>query len=274
MRIPIYQVDAFTSRLFRGNPAAICPLEDWLPDETMQAIAAENNLAETAFYVPNGKSNGNGYHLRWFTPAVEVDLCGHATLAAAHVIFEVRREQAVSRVTFQSKSGELTVDREGALYALDFPARAPEECAANPQLEAALGAKPPRLLAARDYLCVFDREEDVQGLTPDMAKLMTIDRFAVIATAPGRDCDFVSRFFAPAKGVPEDPVTGSAHCTLIPYWSKRFGKSKLHARQISQRGGELWCEDRGARVRIAGNAVTYLEGSIEVNVERSVSRSV
>jgi PhzF family phenazine biosynthesis protein len=261
MRIPLYQVDAFTNRLFRGNPAAICPLKEWLPDETLQAIAAENNLAETAYYIPNGK----GYHLRWFTPGVEVDLCGHATLAAAHVILAIRRELAGSRVTFLSKSGELTVDREGDLYALDFPARAPEECAANPQLEDALGAKPKQLLAARDYLCVFDREGDVRALAPNMEKLMTIDRFAVIVTAPGRDCDFVSRFFAPAKGVPEDPVTGSAHCTLIPYWSKRLGRTKLHARQISKRGGELWCEDRGARVKIAGNAVTYLEGEIEVN---------
>jgi PhzF family phenazine biosynthesis protein len=261
MRIPLYQVDAFTNRLFRGNPAAICPLKEWLPDETLQAIAAENNLAETAYYV----SSDNGYHLRWFTPGVEVDLCGHATLAAAHVILAIRREYAGSRVTFQSKSGELTVDREGDLYALDFPARAPEECAANPQLEEALGAKPKQLLAARDYLCVFDREDDVRALTPNMEKLMTIDRFAVIVTAPGRDCDFVSRFFAPAKGVAEDPVTGSAHCTLIPYWSKRLGRTKLHARQISRRGGELWCEDRGARVKIAGNAVTYLEGEIEVN---------
>jgi len=270
MRIPIYQVDAFTSRLFRGNPAAICPLEDWLPDEIMQAIAAENNLAETAFYVPGDK----GYHLRWFTPAVEVDLCGHATLAAAHVIFEIRREVAGSRVSFHSKSGELVVHREDGLYALDFPARAPEECAANPQLEEALGAQPAQLLSARDYLCVFEREDDVQALAPDMAKLMKVDRFAVIVTAPGRDCDFVSRFFAPSKGVPEDPVTGSAHCTLIPYWSKRLAKPKLHARQISPRGGELWCEDRGARVKIAGNAVTYLHGQIDVAVDEQIDIAV
>ncbi len=268
MRIPLYQVDAFTNRLFRGNPAAICPLEEWLPDETLQAIAAENNLAETAYYVPNG----TGYDLRWFTPGVEVDLCGHATVAAAHVILAIRRECPGSRVTFQSKSGELSVDREGDLYALDFPARAPEECAANPKLEEALGAKPKQLLAARDYLCVFDREEDVRALTPNMEKLMTIDRFAVIVTAPGHDCDFVSRFFAPAKGVPEDPVTGSAHCTLTPYWSKRLGKTKLHARQVSKRGGELWCEDRGARVKIAGNAVTYLEGEIEVSAPALAAR--
>jgi PhzF family phenazine biosynthesis protein len=260
MRIPLYQVDAFTSHLFRGNPAAICPLDRWLPDETLQSIAAENNLAETAYYVPNGK----GYHLRWFTPAVEVDLCGHATLASAHVIFSIRRETTGSRVSFQSKSGELIVDREGDLYALDFPSRPPSECAVDPGLIDALGAKPKLILGARDYLCVFDTEEQVRALAPNMDKLCAIDRFAFIVTAPGRDCDFVSRFFGPAKGVPEDSVTGSAHCTLIPYWSKLLGKTKLYARQISKRGGELFCEDRGERVRIAGKAVTFLEGHIEI----------
>jgi PhzF family phenazine biosynthesis protein len=261
MRIPLYQVDAFTGELFRGNPAAICPLDQWLPDETMQSIAAENNLAETAYYIPNGK----GYHLRWFTPGVEVDLCGHATLAAAHVILSIRRESDSSRVSFQSKSGELIVDREGDLYALDFPARPPAECPFDPALIEALGAKPKQILAARDYLCVFENEEEVRALKPNMDKLAAIDRFATIVTAPGTDCDFVSRFFAPAKGVPEDPVTGSAHCTLIPYWSKRLGRTKLHARQVSKRGGELFCEHRGDRVKIAGKAVKFLEGHIEVN---------
>lgn len=260
MQIPLYQVDAFTSQLFRGNPAAICPLDRWLPDETLQSIAAENNLSETAFYVPNDKS----YHLRWFTPGVEVDLCGHATLATAHVILEIRREIAGPRVTFASKSGELTVERSENLYALDFPARAPAECAIDPALVQALGAQPKLVLGARDYLCVYETEEQVRALEPNMEKLASIDRFACIVTAPGRDCDFVSRFFAPAKGVPEDPVTGSSHCTLIPYWSKRLGKTKLHARQISKRGGELWCEDRGERVKIAGHAVKYMEGRIEV----------
>jgi PhzF family phenazine biosynthesis protein len=260
MRIPIYQVDAFSSRLFRGNPAAICPLDRWLPDETMQAIAAENNLAETAFYVPNS----HRYHLRWFTPGVEVDLCGHATLATAHVILDVRKETPDSRVTFDSKGGELTVERNGELYTLDFPARPPAACEVDPGLVEALGAQPAEILGARDYLCVFETEDQVRALAPNMDKLAAIDRFAFIVTAPGRDCDFVSRFFAPAKGVPEDPVTGSAHCTLIPYWSKRLGKTTLHARQISKRGGELWCQDCGDRVKIAGNAVKYLEGEIEV----------
>lgn len=261
MRISLYQVDAFTSQLFRGNPAAICPLERWLPDETLQAIAAENNLSETAFYVANHPA----YHLRWFTPGVEVDLCGHATLAAAHVILEIRREIPGPRIAFQSKSGELSVERSQNLYALDFPARPPAECAVEPGLAEALGAVPKLVLGARDYLCVFDTEDQVRALAPNMEKLAALDRFACIATAPGRDCDFVSRFFAPAKGVPEDPVTGSAHCTLIPYWSKRLGKSRLHARQVSKRGGELWCEDRGERVKIAGQAVKYMEGQIQID---------
>jgi PhzF family phenazine biosynthesis protein len=254
-------VDAFSGKLFRGNPAAICPLEKWLDDETLQSIAAENNLAETAYYIPNG----NGYQLRWFTPGVEVDLCGHATLAAAHVILAIRKESTASRVRFQSKSGDLSVDREGDLYALDFPARPPGECAVDPGLIEALGAQPKTVLGARDYLCIFDTEEEVRALKPNMDKLAAIDRFATIVTAPGRHCDFVSRFFAPAKGVPEDPVTGSAHCTLIPYWSKRLGRTTLHARQISKRTGELFCEDRGDRVKIAGRAVEFLEGVIEVD---------
>lgn len=257
----MYQIDAFTGELFRGNPAAICPLEKWLPDQTMQSIAAENNLAETAFYVPNG----NGYHLRWFTPGVEVDLCGHATLATAHVIYSIRRESQAPRLSFASKSGELNVEREGDLYAMDFPSRPPGEVAADPGLVDALGAKPQSILGARDYLCVFENEDQVLALKPNMDKIAATDRFAVIVTAPGKDCDLVSRFFAPAKGVPEDPVTGSAHCTLIPYWAKRLGKTKLHARQVSKRGGELFCELRGERVRIAGRAVKFLEGHIEVN---------
>lgn len=264
MELPIYQVDAFASGLFRGNPAAVCPLEEWLPDETLQAIAAENNLSETAYYVRKGTPRSERYDLRWFTPGVEVDLCGHATLAAASVILEVRQELAGRRVVFDSRSGELVVEREGDLYALDFPSRPPKPYAAHPLLERGLGAMPSQILAARDYLCVFDTEEQVSALKPDMQTLAGIDLFATIVTAPGRDCDFVSRFFAPAKGVPEDPVTGSSHTTLTPYWSARLRKSKMFARQISKRGGELWCEDRGKRVRIAGRAQQYLEGRIRV----------
>ena len=260
MEIPIYQVDAFASFVFRGNPAAVCPLDEWLPDEILQAIAAENNLSETAFYVPRGGS----YDLRWFTPIVEVDLCGHATLASASVIFDVRRETSENRVVFNSRSGPLTVEREGDLYALDFPSRPPKPCVRNDNLNAALGVEPSALLAAQEYLCVFDSEGEVRALKPDMQRLADIDAFAVIATAPGSDCDFVSRYFAPSKGIPEDPVTGRAHTVLIPYWAHRLNKPKMFARQISRRGGELWCEDRGARVRIAGGAIQYLEGTIQV----------
>jgi PhzF family phenazine biosynthesis protein len=261
MNVPIYQVDAFSSKLFGGNPAAICPLDQWLPDATLQSIAAENNLAETAYYI---RKNG-GFHIRWFTPGVEVDLCGHATLAAAHVIMEIRKEAKQGRVAFDSKSGELVVTRESDLYALDFPTRPPVETKFDEKLFEALGAKPKVVLAARDYLCVFDSEAEVRAVKPNMEKLAAIDRFATIITAPGADCDFVSRFFAPAQGVPEDPVTGSAHCTLIPYWASRLGKTKLFARQVSPRGGELWCEHRGDRVTIAGRAVKYLEGTIVVS---------
>jgi PhzF family phenazine biosynthesis protein len=256
-RIPIYQVDAFASRVFTGNPAGVCPLEKWLPDEQMQAIAAENNLAETAFFVRNGE----GYNLRWFTPAVEVDLCGHATLASAFVIFNELRPSAQT-VQFSTKSGKLVVTRDGDLLSLDFPARPPKECQVYPGLIAAMGGLPEKVLAARDYLVVYATEAELRSVQPDMNVLRKADRFGVIATAPGKDVDFVSRFFAPAQGVPEDPVTGSAHCTLIPYWSKRLGKTKLHAYQASPRGGEIWCEDRGERVTISGKAVQFLEGTI------------
>ncbi|NUM52064.1 MAG: PhzF family phenazine biosynthesis protein [Candidatus Hydrogenedentes bacterium] len=259
MRLPIYQIDAFTGQVFGGNPAAVCPLERWLPAEQMQAIAAENNLAETAYFVKEGEA----FRLRWFTPTVEVDLCGHATLAAAYVLFECLGYSG-DRVTFQSQSGPLTVVQRGALLEMDFPSRPPEQCAVHPELVPALGKDPVSVTASRDYLCVFESAEEVLALNPDFTRLKQIDRFAVIATAPGTDCDFVSRFFAPAQGVDEDPVTGSAHCTLVPYWSKRLGKRSLHARQVSRRGGELFCEDRDDRVAIAGNAVLYMRGEIEI----------
>jgi len=260
MKIPIYQVDAFTSQRFAGNPAAICPLEEWLPDEQLQAIALENNLSETAYFVPNG----DHYKLRWFTPAVEVDLCGHATLATAFIIMtELAPER--SEVRFQTRSGELVVTREGDRFKMDFPARPPTECTVHPDLIGALGATPQRVLAARDYLVIYGSEADVRALRPNMERLAQGDRFAVIVTAPGTDgVDFVSRFFAPAKGVPEDPVTGSAHCTLIPYWADRLVKKQLHALQVSPRGGEVWCEHRGERVTMAGNAVRFLTGTIEL----------
>ena len=257
MPIPIYQVDAFSARVFGGNPAAVCPLESWLPDDVLQSIAAENNLAETAYFV----KTGDRYHIRWFTPTVEVDLCGHATLASAFVIL-TRLTPNKTEVHFHSKSGELAVAREGDRFSLDFPSRPPEKCKAPPALLAALRGEPALVLAARDYLVVYDSEDEIADLSPDMGLIAGLDRFAVIVTAPGKNSDFVSRFFAPAKGVPEDPVTGSSHCTLTPYWAKRLGKSHLHAFQISPRRGELWCEDRGARVKISGHAVCFLEGTI------------
>ena len=261
MRLPLYQVDAFTDHVFGGNPAGIVPLERWLPDATMQAIAAENNLAETAFFVREAE----GYALRWFTPTVEVDLCGHATLASAHVIFE-RLEPKCDAIDFRTmKAGTLTVARSGNELVMDFPARPPRPIDAPPALEAALGKRPVAVLAARDLLAVYETERDVAALRPDFEAIRRLDAFAVIVTAPGeREIDFVSRFFAPSQGVPEDPVTGSAHCTLIPYWAERLGKMRLRARQVSARVGDLTCEMKGDRVAIAGKCVLYLEGTIRV----------
>lgn len=259
MELPIFQVDAFSSTIFSGNPAAICPLGDWLPDDVLQSIAAENNLAETAFFVgENGR-----YRLRWFTPVCEVDLCGHATLASAFVLFH-RLNESAPKLSFETKSGELIVTRDGGRLAMDFPSRPPSPAQAPADLLEALGGQPAEVLRARDYLVVYGCEDEVRALNPDMMLLKKVDTFAVIVTAPGKDCDFVSRFFAPAKGIPEDPVTGSAHCTLIPYWAGRLGKTTLHARQVSARGGELLCKLSGDRVEIAGYAALFLEGKIIV----------
>lgn len=257
MKIPLYQVDAFASRVFTGNPAAVCPLEAWLPDATLQSIAAENNLAETAFLV----GRGGAYELRWFTPLTEIDLCGHATLASAHVIFRFL-EPGLREVRFRTKSGLLSVASDGDRLALDFPSRPGVPCEPPPGLAAALGASAREVYKARDHMAVFATEAEVRALRPDADALRRLDCFAVIATAPGGAADFVSRFFAPGVGVPEDPVTGSSHCTLVPYWARRLGRSRLHAQQVSERGGELWCDDLGERVRIAGHAVLYLEGRI------------
>ena len=268
-KLPLYWVDAFTAKIFSGNPAAVVPLTAWLPDELMQRIAFENGLAETAFFVPakppsEALAKEGRYHLRWFTPAVEVDLCGHATLASAFVLF-TQLGLAGDTVTFDSRSGPLVVTRRAnGLLELDFPSRPAQSCAISASLVLALGAQPEYAAQARDTLCIFPREEDVRALRPDFTALAKLDTYAVIATAPGRDCDFVSRFFAPRAGINEDSVTGSAHCTLTPYWAGRLGKTKLHARQVSARGGELWCEQRGDRVGIAGHAVLYLRGEIEV----------
>lgn len=262
MDIPIYQIDAFSARAFGGNPAAVCPLESWLDDATMQAVAAENNLSETAFFVPRD----GAYDIRWFTPTVEIDLAGHPTLATAHVIFE-HLGTAGDDIRFHTQIGDtLTITRDSGRIVMNFPSRPPVPREGLDGMGAALGAEPAEVLAARDGFAVFENEDQVRALAPDMARVAAIDVMGVIATAPGSDadCDFVSRVFAPGAGIPEDPVTGSAHCTLIPYWAKRLGKSELFGRQISARGGELWCADKGDRVTIAGQAVTYMIGTLRL----------
>lgn len=259
MKIPFYQVDAFTNKRFGGNPAAICILDKWLSPEQMLNIAAENNLSETAYLLAEAPGC---YQLKWFTPAVEMDLCGHATLASAYVLFR-DYDQDQSLLKFQTLSGELQVHKESDLLCMSFPARAPTPCTMPDILAEALGAEPDQVLAARDLMAVFDDESIVAKLQPDMQKLKSItDYFAVIVTAPGRDCDFVSRFFAPNAGVDEDPATGSAHCSLIPYWAQRLNKTRLHALQLSKRVGEFFCEDCGDRVKISGHASLYAQGHI------------
>jgi PhzF family phenazine biosynthesis protein len=256
MQISIFQVDAFSSSVFTGNPAAVCPLDEWLEDSVLQAVAAENNLSETAFFV----NTDSGYHLRWFTPSCEVDLCGHATLATAYVIF---RELGTSetQLRFQTRSGELTVRQEGERLYLNFPARPPLSCNPDLDLIAAVGGEPKEMLTARDAVLVYSTPAEVKALQPDMNALAKLSYYATIVTAPGDDCDFVSRFFAPARGIPEDPVTGSAHCTLIPYWANRLNRHALSAKQISKRGGELLCSLQGNRVEIGGRATLFLKGT-------------
>lgn len=259
MRLKQYQVDAFTDKVFGGNPAAVVPLSSWLDDGLLQAIAEENNLSETAFFVPSGKK----FALRWFTPLKEVDLCGHATLASAHVMFEHLgyREPAV---TFETRSGDLRVERREGALVMDFPARPPAECEWPAALEQGLGLRPAEILAADDYLAVFDSEATVRGIVPEQTLLSQLDLRGVIVTAPGDEVDFVSRFFAPKFGIPEDPVTGSAHCTLTPYWAERLGSNVLRARQVSRRGGDVTCEWAGDRVYLSGRAVTVMETSMEL----------
>ncbi|WAS93379.1 PhzF family phenazine biosynthesis protein [Nannocystis punicea] len=261
--IACFHVDAFTDRRFRGNPAAVCPLRAWLPDATMQQIAAENALPETAFYVP--RPGTDDFDLRWFTPEIEVDLCGHATLAAAFVHARLRAG-AQTRLRFWTLSGPLDVARDGDDFTLDFPSRPAVPGDMSEALAAALGRRPEEVLVARDLVAVFASAAEVRALQPDLAAVSRLPGvFAVIATAPGgepdADVDFVSRFFAPAQGIPEDPVTGSAHCTLAPLWGARLGKSKLRARQVSRRSGELTCELAGERVLLTGRAVLVKSGT-------------
>jgi predicted PhzF superfamily epimerase YddE/YHI9 len=274
MQAPYWQVDAFTDQLFAGNPAGVVLLEEWIPESTMGAVATENSLSETAFLV--GMEGGEGeddaaasgtrapsgrFEIRWFTPTAEVDLCGHATLAAAFVLFHEGLVPG-TRVVFESRSGELPVLRDGDWLWMDFPSRPAVPCDPPVGLVEGLGREPEECRAAdRDYLAVFGSSEEVRDLRPDPGVLESLDRPGVIATAPGLEADFVSRFFAPALGVPEDPVTGSAHCTLAPYWAERLGRTELRGRQISRRGGEVACEHRGERVLIGGKAVLYLAGA-------------
>ncbi len=237
MKIPIYQIDAFTDERFRGNPAAVCPLLEWLPDETMQKVAAENNLAETAFVV----SKGNLHELRWFTPKTEVDLCGHATLATAYVFKECLNYKP-DEMEFKTKSGILRILFGGDFITMIFPRRPAEPCNTPDALIQGLRRNPIEVLKSRDLLVVFGSEEEVVRLKPDFDKLMSIDALGIIVTSTGQSADFVSRFFAPRAGINEDPVTGSSHSTLVPYWSKKLGKTKLTALQLSERGGKLFCE--------------------------------
>ena len=251
-----FVVDAFADACFKGNPAAVCVLEAWPEDAWLQAVAMENSLSETAFLVREAA----GYRLRWFTPKAEVNLCGHATLATAHVLY-AHLGYAAPAVEFVTRSGVLGVARvaEGE-YRLDFPARHAQPCAPSPGLAAALGAQPVELLETDVYLAVFADEAQIVALQPDMAALLALPRRAVIVTAPGREVDFVSRYFAPRMGVPEDPVTGSAHCVLTPFWGARLGKTVLQARQLSARGGSLRCEWCEPRVGLTGRAVTFSQG--------------
>ncbi len=259
MRLPIFQLDAFTDRLFAGNSAAVMLMQDFPEDSVLQALAAENNLAETAFLV----RGGGDYRIRWFTPEVEVPLCGHATLAAAAVVME-RLEPGLKKVSFHSASGALPVRREGESYVLDFPARPSQHSPAPAGLADALGVQPLEIFVdAFNYMAVIETAELVRALRPDMAALKGLDRSGVIVTAPGDGrFDFVSRYFAPAKGIPEDPVTGGAHCMLVPYWAGRLGRNALRAFQASARGGELICRFLGDRVELEGRCVFYLEGTV------------
>jgi predicted PhzF superfamily epimerase YddE/YHI9 len=262
MKIPYFHVDAFTNKTFAGNPAGVCPLDTWLPADTMQLIAAENRHAETAFFVPHPE-NPDCFQLRWFTPTAEVDLCGHATLATAFVLRDCLGYLA-PKVCFETLSGPLAVEFQGDVLWLDFPSRPGQKFIPPPSLAEGLGLTPQEVYIARDILAVFEKQSEIATLTPDFTRLAELDVLGVIATAPGEETDFVSRFFAPRVGIPEDPVTGSSHCTLIPYWAKRLGKVKLAAAQLSARGGELACKLAGDRVSIGGRAVLYMKGEIVI----------
>ncbi len=258
----IYTVDAFTDRLFSGNPAAVYPLEQWPDDAFMQSVAFENNLAETAFFVPDG----DNYHIRWFTPVVEVDLCGHATLAAAHVLFNHIGYQG-NKLKFKSRSGILTVTKNGNQLTLDFPADKLNPVELTPELSNCFSVKPIAVYIGKtDYMFVFPSQKDIETIIPDLAAIKQLTKVrGIIITAPGNEVDFVSRFFAPQSGIDEDPVTGSAHTSLTPYWAEQMNKNKFTCLQLSKRVGKLTCELAGERVKISGEAVTYLIGNIQIN---------
>ena len=256
-----YVVDAFTDVLFNGNPAGVCILEEVLDEEVLQSIAAENNLSETAFIL----KREDCYHLRWFTPITEIDLCGHATLASAYVITNfMDKSKNAGKLHFETKSGILTVVKENDLYVMDFPSRKPSKAPVTPQMEHALNTPVCEAYESRDLLLLLETEQQVKDLVPDFDLIKQLAGHAAIVTAKGTGMDFVSRFFAPNVGVPEDPVTGSAHATLIPFWAERLCKTKMVAAQLSKRGGTVYCEDAGDRVKIAGKAVLYLQGEIKI----------
>lgn len=257
MNIKIYQVDAFTSKVFGGNPAAVCPLDKWLADDVLQKIANENNLSETAFFI----KTENGFHIRWFTPTSEVDLCGHATLASSYVLFNILNYKQ-DKINFISKSGNLTVTKENDLISLNFPARNPKKIELNPLLSDALKSNPQEVYFDKSTICIFETEAQIRKLKPSIKDFLKLQTHGVIITAPGDDVDFVSRFFAPDVGIDEDPVTGYAHTLLIPLWAKKLNKNNLTALQVSDRGGELFCENLDGRVKISGNAILYLQGEI------------
>ena len=258
MNQPIYIVDAFTSKLFAGNPAAVCPLDKWLSEDLLQKIAMENNLSETAFFV----KEEDHYHIRWFTPTVEVPLCGHATLASSFIIFNFIEKDA-EEIEFNSKSGELTITRNGKIISLNFPANKPEKVEVTSEVIGALKAEPKELYFNKSYLAVFETEEEIKNIKPDFREFEKVHSDGIIITAPGNNSDFVSRYFVPSAGIDEDPVTGFAHTLLTPFWSERLNKKELHAFQISKRGGELFLENLPPeRVKISGKAAIYSQGSI------------
>lgn len=262
MKLELYQIDAFTDTIFHGNPACVVPLKNWLPDEILLKIARENAVAETAFFIDKGHS----IHLRWFTPEIEMDLCGHATLATAHCLASILNYQS-NRIIFETKSGELTVDLKDRVYEMDFPSRMPERATLPDSIVQSLNIQPKEVFKSRDYVLVYDSEEDIKKIKIERSvfDLINLDPGGVVVTAAGTDCDFVSRYFTPQSSILEDPVTGSAHCSLIPFWSARLGKNKLFARQLSERGGELYCENKNERVIVAGKARTYSTGHLNID---------